>query len=85
MAVSNNFEVTARLLKDVYARHKQSGQELNLQLFLLGKCVSCLKSNKIIDFDGWKSAAVKVSSPKAILELLFTREGKVLAAHNSMQ
>lgn len=85
MDFGNNFEVTARIVKDVYAKHKKSGQELNLQLFLLGKCICNLRTGSRITFDGWTSADVQVSSASAIFGLIFTREGKVIPHDNAVQ
>lgn len=82
--MASNFEVVAREVRRVYSAHKELGQKLNIQLFLLAKCVSSVSSGTRIVFDGWTSEAVSDSSPIAILELVFTREGKVMLTDNEM-
>ena len=80
--MANNFEFAAREVRKVYALSKESGQKLNIQLFLLAKCLSSVSSGTLTKFDGWTSVAVNDSSPIAILELVFTREGNVSLADN---
>lgn len=78
------FEFIAREVKQLYALHKESGVKLNLKLFKLAKFMASSNTGSILQYEGWTSVPLKDSSPTAILELKFNREGREVMISNNL-